>query len=242
MWNNRINLILLTAYNMKRLNYYLVLMCLVICVTSCTQTGELRTESNATELDSKLSTAPRGVNYDRMNISPEQFVSLEGIIFKAKLFPVDEKTEKTPLSWKETEPKVRAFLSEHSSDTFISYYRQRCALDLLCLTNLIGDSSEKALPIISEYLSLLSSENNNSIVVFYPALKRLKTYWPLSKTHSVAKLIIEQAERVIGDNKKFRAKMSTDKTDASQETIKGYLRGEQLYRKYISLIKDDILS
>lgn len=213
---------------------------------SCSQKSELNSVAYPSNSDpsSKLATIPRGINYNNIKVTPEQFIELEKVLFKTGLFipvqPVGEVRKEVIISWREIEPKVEDFLAEHATDKFASYYRQKCALELLCMTDILADPSESTLPVIGKYLDILSNENNSSVAVFYPALNRLKSYWPEAKTKRVSKLVIEQAEFAVNESKKFRAKFKSDKNN-NQVAQESFVRGEQFNKQYIGLIKDKIL-
>lgn len=220
-------------------NSFYILTAVSILGLSCSPTRELeqlahkKSSSIRAVNPSPFAELPRSVNYDLSRPSAEQFMALGKEIMQANLFFnfTTDPDQVAFLSWSESDRKVKAFLLAHSADPFISYYRQRCALDILCSTNLLTASPKKATwPIIAYYVTMLRQERNSSVAVYYHALNRLGNYWSTDERRAAIGSAIQAGQSAVSANQQFVSQLS--------EKDKAMFSGGELeYNRYIALLK-----
>lgn len=178
---------------------------------------------------------PRTINFSKLPPSMDQSLSNERVITKARLFiPTKinwETKTAAPISWIEEDVKVKRFLEEHNSDPFAFYFRQRCALEMLCATTLLKDSSKEALSVIAYYTEMLAQENNPSAAVYVAALEKLENYWSKKKKQEIISVGVKQSQIAIQETRKLISRLKPE-----DRLYKGLKEGEKEYQRYSQLL------
>lgn len=139
----------------------------------------------------------------------------------------------TGVTWQEMDKAAKEVLAEKANDANEGVYKQYCAVSVLTNTDLLSETSPEAQKVVAFYLDILFKEKNESIGLYYYALKNAEPILSKSYTKQVSDFAISTAKKSLATTKETMSNLSQQVKSQKSAAEKDRIAGSIEITKYV---------
>lgn len=137
------------------------------------------------------------------------------------------------VSWQELDKAAKDVLEEKANDPNVGIYKQYCAVSVLTNTDLLSETSPEAQKVVAFYLDALFKEKNESIGLYYYALKSAKPILSEAYIKQVSDFAISSAKKSLATTKETISNLAQQVKNQKNAAEKDRIAGSIEITKYI---------
>ncbi|WP_342084988.1 hypothetical protein [Dyadobacter sp. OTU695] len=137
------------------------------------------------------------------------------------------------LTWQEVDEAAKKVLSEKANDPNEGVYKQYCAVSVLTNTDLLSATSPEAQKVVAFYLDILFKEKNESIGLYYYALRNASPILSKEYIKEVSDFAIASAKKSLVGIKETLANLSLQAKKEQNTSEKDRIASSIEIGKYI---------